>query len=558
MVNLFLFLSFMVVIPCSASMRSVKKTGKEWAQSSSSFALNQGKKVDIQELTTIDLNTHAFDAKEAKRNIENQTLPQSETVDFLTSPQVQNNQLKKNFHQEEFFIKNSEEIFATKGQPLLSDLEKKLGYTYHTCQRSGDPFLVSTTRTLNVQLNLLPKEQVNVCLGHKKNVLVKKTGNFEESVKKLKKKYQKDSTIQPDSIQIICLHAHPSPTHYLAQVSYCHLNNTESCHKCRKKSKKQEDYAQVETEWMYDNLELWNLSQSIESTILEHSCLDANSTKRIHGHPINRQCWQEKISFLYRFPSTNDCNILKQKNCEQIKQECSQFNSSHCVQWQLTFRCLDTINPTYQLESFELEDEESIAYTPNQSFSEVAAKLTVFAEVKKEMEQSNEFDVTKLEIFKGKRMSCSKNVADHLMYDCCFSYAGLAKQMNLTKCTADEIGLAEMREHGLCHYVGSYEEKMLDLWKSRDEHVFCCFPSKLSRIVQEEGHKQLGRSWGEAKEPNCKGFTTDELSQLNFSKMDLSEICDTFVKKLPEDIPQRLQAFQNRLQQEIDQMEIKK
>lgn len=277
----------------------------------------------------------------------------------------------------------------------------------------------------------------------------------------------------------------------------------------------------------------------------------------VNGKSVSRQCWKERLSFLYQYPSTSDCNFLKAKNCEQIKQECIQYHASTCTQWQLTFRCTENIKLTSIPFDYD-SSEENFKYAPNQSFSEVAAKLAVFDEVKKEMEKSNVIDVRELEIFKGKRMSCSKNVSDNLMYDCCFSYSGLAKQIGLAKCNADEISLAEMREQGLCHYIGSYEEKFLDLWKSRDEHVFCCFPSRLSRIVQEQGRKQLGITWGDPKEPNCRGFKTEELSHLDFSKMDLSEICKDFVKKLPEDLPERLKKFQDRLQQDIEQTEVKK
>jgi|GEM_PF-6432636 len=52
---------------------------------------------------------------------------------------------------------------------------------------------------------------------------------------------------------------------------------------------------------------------------------------------------------------------------------------------------------------------------------------------------------------------------------------------------------------------------------------WCCFPSKLGRIVQEQGRAQLGKSWGSAKHPDCSGFTIEELGLLKFDEMDLSE-----------------------------------
>lgn len=99
-----------------------------------------------------------------------------------------------------------------------------------------------------------------------------------------------------------------------------------------------------------------------------------------------------------------------------------------------------------------------------------------------------------IQVFKGKKMQCSKSIADKL-----------AKELGLQNCHADEIILAQMREDGLCHYIGSYSGEFLDLWKSRDEHVFCCFGSKLAKILQENARKQLNLDWDIPKQPNCRG-----------------------------------------------------
>ena len=59
---------------------------------------------------------------------------------------------------------------------------------------------------------------------------------------------------------------------------------------------------------------------------------------------------------------------------------------------------------------------------------------------------------------------------------------------------------------------------------------FCCFNSRLSRLLQEHGKKQLKLSFGSAEKPECRGFTPQELSQLDFSKMDLSELFEDIQK----------------------------
>jgi conjugal transfer mating pair stabilization protein TraN len=42
-------------------------------------------------------------------------------------------------------------------------------------------------------------------------------------------------------------------------------------------------------------------------------------------------------------------------------------------------------------------------------------------------------------------------------------------------------------------------------------------------MVEEQGRAQLGMGWGSADNPECRGFTTDELQRLNFASMDFSE-----------------------------------
>ena len=79
----------------------------------------------------------------------------------------------------------------------------------------------------------------------------------------------------------------------------------------------------------------------------------------------------------------------------------------------------------------------------------------------------------------------------------------------------------------------------------------CCFESKLSRILQEQGRQQLNKPWASPKTEQCLGFTIDEFARLDLSKMDFSEVYDEFTSaaKLPDelqtatDIQQKIEAF---------------
>lgn len=58
----------------------------------------------------------------------------------------------------------------------------------------------------------------------------------------------------------------------------------------------------------------------------------------------------------------------------------------------------------------------------------------------------------------------------------------------------------------------------------RKKTTFCCYSSKLARLVQQQGKGQLGLGCGGPENPQCGGLTTEQLAQLDFSKMNFSEV----------------------------------
>ena len=64
---------------------------------------------------------------------------------------------------------------------------------------------------------------------------------------------------------------------------------------------------------------------------------------------------------------------------------------------------------------------------------------------------------------------------------------------------------------------------------------FCCFNSHLARIINEQGRRQIGKTWGSntAQNPDCSGFSVAQLQSLDFSRMDLSEFYAEISPTLP-------------------------
>ncbi|MDO9227352.1 MAG: conjugal transfer protein TraN [Pseudomonadota bacterium] len=94
---------------------------------------------------------------------------------------------------------------------------------------------------------------------------------------------------------------------------------------------------------------------------------------------------------------------------------------------------------------------------------------------------------------------------------------------DMLKCEPEEQILSMRLGQNLCHEVGDYcSNKFLGkcITKTR---AHCCYNSRLARIINVQGRAQIGKSWGDAKSPNCSGFTTDEFASIDFSRIDMSE-----------------------------------
>lgn len=186
-----------------------------------------------------------------------------------------------------------------------------------------------------------------------------------------------------------------------------------------------------------------------------------------------------------------------------------------------------------------------------------------------------EFDPDKLEMFSGTRETCHKPVFG--LVNCCAgkvsglltggaavtaytalasggatAIASVATQFLTTfLCASSEKQLDVKDRLGLCHFVGSYcSSSFLGVCTTKRK-TYCCFESKLTRIIQEQGRPQIDKPWGPPKTEQCVGLTLDEFSRLDFSKMDFSEIYSEFLEsaKLPDqaqmasDIQAKIKAY---------------
>lgn len=93
----------------------------------------------------------------------------------------------------------------------------------------------------------------------------------------------------------------------------------------------------------------------------------------------------------------------------------------------------------------------------------------------------------------------------------------------LLSCDQADQMVAMRKSNRLCTYLGSYcSKKFLGACLSKKEG-YCCFNSRLARIINEQGRAQIGKGFGSPQAPNCTGFTPEELQSLDFGRMNLAE-----------------------------------
>ena len=131
-----------------------------------------------------------------------------------------------------------------------------------------------------------------------------------------------------------------------------------------------------------------------------------------------------------------------------------------------------------------------------------------------------------------------------------WSIAMLAIQLSgLLSCEQAEQILAMKKDNRLCHSVGSYCSTKIPILGIciQTTQTYCCFNSRLARILNEQGRAQLERSWGAPKSPDCGGFTLTQLQSLDFSRMDLTEFYAEIAPTMPD-----VGALRDKARQRVD------
>lgn len=247
-------------------------------------------------------------------------------------------------------------------------------------------------------------------------------------------------------------------------------------------------------------------------------CLSGAATRIIDGVPVTQECWNYSNTFECTklvLPST--CTDPAYKKCQpRVDPKClADDGAGRCTQAEVSLDCkggdaqytaaVNCGNLSYCAGGSCYDT----SYVPNQDFAYTVSQMEAHSEA------GTEFDDKKMQIFIGQDNRCHKDVFG--VNSCCGGNAPVGG------CSADENKTVELRDAGKCQSIGDYCSKSTLLGCYEKTETYCCFSSLLARLIQQQGHTQMGKGWGSPKSPDCSGFTPDELAQLDWSAFDLSD-----------------------------------
>lgn len=285
---------------------------------------------------------------------------------------------------------------------------------------------------------------------------------------------------------------------------------------------------------------------SATCTLASEVCTLPNETRTIGGVAVTRPCWEWNRTYQCQgVAPANDCSALEARpECSFSHDECLSYDDpseTTCNVYDRWYQCSTPANGTAPPPAYvcggdiycidgECTQVEREAST---EFKDAMVAMNVLGELR------DNFDPDNLKIFSGENLKCTKKVFG--LSNCCS-----AKGVPLLTpflCSREDRDVDKRDDAGLCHYVGTYcSDRVFGVCVTRKQS-YCCYGSKLVRILNQQGKAQLGMQFGKAKEPDCEGFLIAQFQRLDLSRMDFREVYAEFVDaaKLPDEIEMSIQ-----------------
>jgi len=133
--------------------------------------------------------------------------------------------------------------------------------------------------------------------------------------------------------------------------------------------------------------------------------------------------------------------------------------------------------------------------------------------------------------------------------------ANLVLTYFMMSCDAQDYQTVRLRRAGRCVEIGEFCIKRWPVVDCVQRGIrYCCFNSKIARIIHEQGRPQLftfnySHDWGGPYRPNCRGFTPEEFQALDFSKIDFSE----YIEDIEREVKSKFQQIEQDIYKKMEE-----
>lgn len=326
-----------------------------------------------------------------------------------------------------------------------------------------------------------------------------------------------------------------------------------------------------------------------------------------NSYPFTRDCWEREVTYTCRGSAFDECAKFRvatavdpnqaQPNCVQTASVCTEQDALGCRVTQETWSCggqclsyqatsltefspsvpgqgmngLDTgtalskliaMQALYRQDYFkdacncqakaDAYKAASDAYTNDPQNPTLQAALdaaqnayaTCLSDTtNQQCIDAGGGDANTITAFEGRLQTCKRNLVGCNECSC----KGVCSSLGICD-RNDKRSFINAKENGLCHYVGDVKKRKL-FGLPEVTSKYCCFNSKLSRIIHEQGRPQLNWDFGSPESPDCGPFslnagTPHYFGDLDFSRMDLTEYMNDIKVNVPDQ-----QAITNKVKQ---------
>lgn len=415
-----------------------------------------------------------------------------------------------------------------------------------TCQEKGT-YVKTIFQTLRVHIDAITGEKRKVCKGHAEWVSAKYPTRGSAKTKKTSLKKALNQHPNARLVQIKITEGAWLIGEWGVEYRWKHIDPNRGGfmrrqerpweQRCTSYNEEIVTQERQRDEWITPYQDLHALKDlSKRCALIQTNDYNPGENFATNGKKVWKPAWGKRLVFSCAPEENSPCEKLRQQGGIMVNKECLDSDEEgNCRLFEKIYE-MGGSKGAYTEQAFQFAsshgqeerlfglEEFDRSYEKNTSFGQVFATYSALADL-----ESQPLNHATPSIFAGKPSTCRRCFSSKKVFDCCYRQAqgrGFLIETQLATCSDGEKTLFDQVGDKKCHKVGSYRDGFIE------KRVYCCFPTLIARIVQEEGRAQLGLSWGTPRQPLCAGFTFNRFQQLDFEQMDFSDFTESFQRTL--------------------------